>query len=81
MVEPSEDFPIAVTVLASDPARADVIIGSRWMVFDSVVGWAVCSSAKLLMDIRWEAVGMFLGRYGGNRRKDSPGVLPGYGRV
>ena len=38
VVEPSEEFPIAIAVLASDPIRADAIIGSRWVVFDSVAG-------------------------------------------
>ena len=69
MVEPSKDFPIAVVVLASDPTRADAVVGSIWMVFDSTAG-GVCSSNELLMNIRWEAVGIVLGGYGGNQRSN-----------
>ena len=38
VVESSEEFPIAITVLALDPTRADAVAGSRWMVFDSAAG-------------------------------------------
>ena len=69
VVDPSKDFPIAVVVLASDPTRADAVVGSIWMVFDSTAG-GVYSSNELLMNIRWEAVGILLGGYGGNRRSN-----------
>ena len=77
MLEPSKDFPVAVILLALDPTRADAIIGSRWMVFDSATGRGICSSANLLIDIWWEAVGIVLVGYGGNQRTNWSGVFPG----
>ena len=81
MITPSKEFPIAFVVLASDPTRADAVLGYRWMVFGSAAGEVVCSSAKLQLDIRWEAVGIVLGRYGGNQRTNWSGVFLGYGQV
>ena len=40
MVEPSEDFPIAIAVLSLDPNKGDAIVGSKWVVFDSATGGA-----------------------------------------
>ena len=37
-IELSEDFPIAVVVLALDPTRAHAVVGSRCMMFDSASG-------------------------------------------
>ena len=81
VVEPYEDFLIAVVVLALDPTRADTIVGSKWMVLGSRVAGGVCLSAELLMYIQWEAVGIVLGGYGANQRTNWSGAFPGYVRV
>jgi hypothetical protein len=81
VIEPSKNFPIALAVLASDPTRADAGVGSRWIVFDSAAGGTVASCPELLTDIRWEAIGIVMGGYGGNRSTNWSGIFPGYGRI
>ena len=81
VVKPSKNSPITLTVLASDPTRADAGVGSRWMVFDSAAGGAVVFCPELLTEIRLEAIGIVMRGYGGNRSTNWSGVFPGYGRV
>ena len=51
VVEPSDNFPIALVVLASDPTRADAGIWSRWMVFDSTARGSIVLCPELLTEI------------------------------
>ena len=50
-------------------------------MFDSAAGGAIASCPELLTDIRWEAIGIEMSGYGGNRRSNWSGVFPGYGRI